>query len=99
MSLSTIDQLDMAGPDARYEDLIRYIDFLNERLERFEINTPNRIAAFISRLAHESTNFVHTVENLNYAWPRSSLKAISPAPRPRCDGAQWRLCWVAGRYW
>jgi len=40
MSLITIDQLDMAVPKARYEDLIRYIDFLNEGMEKFEINTP-----------------------------------------------------------
>lgn len=64
----TIDELDMAVPKARYEDLAQYIDFLNEGMIRFEINTPNRIAAFIAQLAHESGDFRHTEENLNYSW-------------------------------
>jgi len=68
MSVITIDQLDMAVPMARYEDLVKYIDFLDEGMTRFEINTPNRIAAFIAQLAHESGDFRHTEENLNYSW-------------------------------
>ena len=68
MSLMTIDQLDMAVPKARYEDLMKYIDFLNDGMEQFEINTPNRIAAFIAQLAHESGDFHDTEENLNYSW-------------------------------
>ena len=68
MSLITIDQLDMAVPKGHYEDLIRYIDFLNAGMEKFEINTPNRIAAFIAQLAHESADFRSTEENLNYSW-------------------------------
>jgi putative chitinase len=77
LSLITIDQLDMAVPQARYEDLIRYIDFLNEGMEKFEISSGNRISAFIAQLAHESADFRHTEENLNYSgqalrstWPR-----------------------------
>ena len=76
MSMITIDQLDMAVPDARYEDLVRYIDFLNEGLERFEINTPNRMAAFIAQLAHESADFRDTEENLNYSW--MALRKVWP---------------------
>jgi putative chitinase len=68
MSLITIDQLDMAVPMARYDDLLNYVDFLNEGMEKFEINTPNRIAAFIAQVAHESGDFRHTEENLNYSW-------------------------------
>jgi putative chitinase len=68
MSLMTIDQLDMAVPKARYEDLMKYIDFLNDGMEQFEIYTPNRIAAFIAQLAHESGDFHDTEENLNYSW-------------------------------
>jgi putative chitinase len=69
MTLMTIDQLDMAVPKARYEDLVRYVDFLDEGMERFEINTPNRVAAFIAQVAHESADFRSTEENLNYSWP------------------------------
>lgn len=68
MSLITIDQLDMAVPMARYEDLAKYIDALNEGMERFGIDTPQRIAAFIAQIAHESGDFRYTEENLNYSW-------------------------------
>ncbi len=64
----TIDELDMAVPKARYEDLVKYIDFLNEGMTRFEINTPNRMTAFIAQLAHESGDFRYSEENLNYSW-------------------------------
>lgn len=67
MSLITIDQLDMAVPNARYEDLVKYIDFLNEGLSRFEINTHARITAFVAQIAHESGDFLRLEENLNYS--------------------------------
>src|SRR2546427_5487356 len=86
MSLITIDQLDMAVPKARYEDLIRYIDFLNEGMEKFEIDTPNRIAAFVAQVAHESADFRSTEENLNYS--RQALRATWPARFPSDAFAQ-----------
>src|SRR5256885_4824958 len=71
----------MAVPEARYEDLVRYIDFLNEGMEKFQINTPNRIAAFIAQVAHESADFRSTEENLNYSWqaPRATWPARVPS--------------------
>src|SRR3970282_168129 len=86
MSLMTIDQLDMAVPMARYEDLVKYIDFLNEGMERFEINTPNRIAAFIAQVAHESGDFRYTEENLNYSW--TGLRKTWPGKFPIDELAQ-----------
>ena len=33
-------------------------------------------------------------------WPLGAARfAHCPAPWPRCDGAQWRLCRLASRYW
>ncbi len=47
-----------------------YIDYwhnaLSQLLPDYEINTPQRIAAFIAQCAHESGNFVFLTENLNY---------------------------------
>ena len=86
MSLMTIDQLDMAVPMARYEDLVKYIDFLDEGMERFEINTPNRIAAFIAQVAHESGDFRYTEENLNYSW--MGLRKTWPGKFPTDELAQ-----------
>lgn len=41
-------------------------------MEKYQINTPLRIAHFLSQCAHESGNFLATQENLNY-----SAKALS----------------------
>src|SRR5256886_11789012 len=76
----------MAVPEARYEDLVRYIDFLNEGMEKFEIDIPNRIAAFVAQVAHESADFRSTEENLNYSW--QALRATWPARFPSDAFAQ-----------
>ena len=39
---------------------------LSQLLPDYEINTPQRIAAFIAQCAHESGNFIFLSENLNY---------------------------------
>ena len=86
MSLITIDQLDTAVPDARLEDLQKYLDFLNAGLERFQINTPGRIAAFLAQIAHESGDFMHVEENLNYS--AMGLRKTWPGRFPSDDFAQ-----------
>jgi putative chitinase len=35
-------------------------------IHEFEINTPNRLAHFLSQVSHESGGFKHTAENMNY---------------------------------
>jgi putative chitinase len=45
----------------------KWLDALNATAEQFEINTPDRIAGFLSQLAHESAGFTATSENLNYS--------------------------------
>jgi putative chitinase len=58
-----------------------YIDYWHDALSQilpdYEINTPQRIAAFIAQCAHESGGFKFLQENLNYraeslmkTWPR-----------------------------
>ncbi|PNU05474.1 glycoside hydrolase family 19 protein [Novosphingobium guangzhouense] len=37
-------------------------------MERFQINTPRRVAAFLAQCAHESAMFTANKENLNYSW-------------------------------
>ena len=44
----------------------QWVDALNEAFERFNINTPQRQAAFIGQCSHESGNFRVLEENLNY---------------------------------
>jgi putative chitinase len=50
---------------------------LEQALPDYDINTPQRVAAFIAQCAHESGNFVFIKENLNYkaeslmrVWPK-----------------------------
>ena len=44
--------------------------FCMEYFEEYEINTPNRIAGFFAQGAHESSDFIVLIENLNYSWDR-----------------------------
>lgn len=45
----------------------RYIEPINITIDRYSINTPQRIAAFIAQVGHESARLTHVVENLNYS--------------------------------
>ena len=52
--------------------------------DRFEINTPDRLAAFIAQIAHESARFTRLEENLNYSaqgllktWPTRFTPSIA----------------------
>jgi putative chitinase len=49
---------------------------LEQLLPQYEINTPDRIAAFLAQCAHESGGFVFIKENLNYKW--QSLRKVFP---------------------
>lgn len=57
-----------------------YLDYwvhaLNEILLEYEIDTPQRVAAFIAQTAHESGNYVFLKENLNYK--AASLRRVFP---------------------
>ncbi len=53
-----------------------WYDALEQLLDDYEINTPQRVAAFIAQCAHESGNFVFIKENLNYK--AASLRKVFP---------------------
>jgi putative chitinase len=48
--------------------------------EKFEINTPERLAGFLSQLSHESGGFRFTSENLNYR--ADALSRVWPSRFP-----------------
>ena len=52
----------------------------------YEINTPQRMAAFIAQCAHESAGFRVLQENLNYRW--TTLRKIFPKYFPTDDLAK-----------
>jgi len=47
----------------------QFADPLAAACARFEINTPARIASFVSQCSHESTQFIHLEEDLFYSTP------------------------------
>lgn len=53
-----------------------WYDALYQILPEYEINTPQRVAAFIAQCAHESGNFKFLKENLNYK--AASLRKVFP---------------------
>jgi putative chitinase len=68
------DQLAQIIPGNPYLD--HWYDALCEILPDYEINTPQRVAAFLAQCAHESGGFRALKENLNYKAP--SLRKIFP---------------------
>lgn len=56
----TSEQLVALGID------VKWLEPLNEVFAKYDINTPQRQAAFIGQCAHESGNFKTLEENLNY---------------------------------
>jgi len=62
-----------------------WLDPLNVAMQRFNINTPKRMAAFIGQCAHESANFAMLTENLNYRM--ESLVRVWPRHFPTLDVA------------
>lgn len=54
-----------------------WCDVLNDLLPKYDIDSPQRIASFISQCSHESEHFTELKENLNYGakrlvmtWPK-----------------------------
>ena len=59
---------------------------LVNNLPQYDINTPERVAAFIAQCAHESGGFRRLKENLNYKW--ESLRRVFPKYFPTDELAQ-----------
>jgi putative chitinase len=70
----TLDQLKQIIPKNQYASYWHHA--LEQLLPQYEINTPDRIAAFLAQCAHESGGFVFIKENLNYKW--QSLRKVFP---------------------
>jgi putative chitinase len=68
------DQLSQMIPGNPYVD--NWYHALSEILPEYEINTPERVAAFLAQCAHESGGFKFLKENLNYK--AASLRRVFP---------------------
>ena len=71
----------------------QWVNSLNTAMAEFNINTPQRVAMFLSQISHESGGFKHLRENLNYSaaritqvWPRISLANATAAVAKGVNG-------------
>jgi predicted chitinase len=62
MTRLSINELKEIMPHARADDILKYVEPLNDSMERFFINTPLRQAAFIAQIAHESGSLHYSEE-------------------------------------
>ena len=77
----TKQQLAQLIPGNPYLD--HWYNALNQLLPDYEINTPQRVAAFLAQCAHESGGFRALKENLNYK--AESLVKVFPKYFPNLD--------------
>jgi putative chitinase len=70
----TKEQLQQLLPENKFVD--HWYEVLAKLLPDYEIDTPQRIAAFIAQCSHESGGFTTIKENLNYR-PESLVKLFS----------------------
>lgn len=79
----TVETFKRAVPNLTSENAGKYIIALNETLQRYNINTPLRVAHFLSQAGHESASFSVMSENLNY-----SVKGLMDVFRKYFDSEQ-----------
>jgi putative chitinase len=80
----TIDQLRQLLPRNPYVE--QWHQALSQLFPVYQIDTPQRIAAFIAQCSHESAGFTALKENLNYRWV--TLRKIFPKYFPTDELAQ-----------
>ena len=76
---------------AKIKDPDKWLQPIIETCVEFEINTPQRIAAFLAQTSHESGGYTMLTENLNYraatlaaCWP-NRFAELGPNKKPKRD--------------
>ena len=76
---------------AGVKDPAKWLDAVAETCTEFEINTPQRVAAFLAQTSHESGGYTMLSENLNYraatlaaCWP-NRFAVMGPDKKPVKD--------------
>ena len=84
----TAAQLIAAGVDPAQAAL--FAEPLSAACAMYAIDSPKRIAAFVSQCSHESAGFSHLVEDLTYTTP-ARIREMWPT-RVRSDADALKLC-------
>lgn len=63
----TLDLLRALCSKTPVATLEQFVEPLDDTCTYYEINTTQRVAAFLAQVAHESGSFIFTQENLNYS--------------------------------
>lgn len=95
-------QLLSCMPNARLSDVQKYLPFFNEVIEKFQINTPKRLAAFLAQVGHESGSLRHAREIASgEAYDTGRLAAnLGNTPEKDGDGQKYKgrgLIQITGR--
>jgi putative chitinase len=75
--------------EATMEDAEHFASVLNEAMERYEIDTPRRVAAFMATISVESARLTKTEENLYYRDPARLADLYKRAFRSPSDAAPY----------
>ena len=107
--MSTILTKDQLKQMVKNPHIDHWYEVLEQLLDDYEINTPQRVAAFIAQCAHESGNFVFIKENLNYS--AQGLMKIFPKyfneqtamqyqrnPEAIANISQYAICFIQREY-
>ena len=78
--------MSLANTLAKLKISVDWVEPLDEVFHRYEINTPERQAAFIGQCAHESMNFTRLEENMNYS--AEGLMKTWPSRFPTLESAK-----------
>jgi putative chitinase len=83
--MSLLTEARLAAFLPKLEDVPAWTAALDEAMDRFEINSPERVAAFLAQIACESSECSGLVEKLNYSAKR--LMAVWPKRFPTLEKA------------
>jgi putative chitinase len=78
--------MSLANTLSKLKISVDWVEPLEEVFHRYEINTPERQAAFIGQCAHESMNFTKLEENMNYS--AEGLMKTWPSRFPTLESAK-----------
>ncbi len=84
IDILSVEHLEDMIPNNRNVD--EWYNAMSQFLPEYEINTKERVAAFIAQCSHESGEFTRLRENLNYRW--ESLRRVFPKYFPTDDLAK-----------